>query len=117
MTGCVKPFVVRDKAGDFLSRFRSKSVQTINADPPYNTGRKKSVVPQYTMSKAMAAKNWDNFKATWDDITDYLQFSLDWMEPARDALADDGNLLVWGTLVHNLHHVRYAVDMLGMWAI
>lgn len=50
-------------------------------------------------------------------VPDYLKFTLDWLEPARDALEDTGNILIWGTLAHNLHHVRYAVDMLGLWTV
>jgi site-specific DNA-methyltransferase (adenine-specific) len=116
MSSCIRSFVLRSSAADLLSGF-SNEINTINADPPYNTGRTKSVVPEYTQSEAMASKGWQNFKADWDCIEDYLSFSLEWMEAARDALKVDGNLLIWGTLVHNLHHVRYAVDRLGMWAV
>ena len=104
-------------AADLLSRFAGQGVQTINADPPYGIGKTQARVMEYTLSKAMADKHWVDFHADWDAPRDYLEFSLRWMEAARDALDRTGNLLIWGTLQHNIHHVRTAVDLLGMWCV
>jgi DNA modification methylase len=105
------------KAHELLGQQRPKSVDLIVADPPYGTGLTGSKVPDYTLSKAMAAKNWENFKAAWDVIPEYRKFTVEWMAAALEALSDKGTLLVWGTLQHNIHHIRQAVDDLGAWTV
>jgi site-specific DNA-methyltransferase (adenine-specific) len=103
-------------ADDLLRGLVDTSVDLIITDPPYGIGDGDRTA-QYTFSEVMKAKNWQNFRAAWDVIPDYYAFTLDWMREAQRVLATRGNLLVFGTFIHNLHHIRRAVDELGMWCV
>lgn len=95
-----------------------ESVNTIFADPPYNTTNETNKAVHYDQSDDFARKNWTPFYADdgWDTIPDYLEFSLNWLRQAKRILKPNGSIFICGSF-HNIPTVATALDALDFYTI
>ena len=91
------------------------SVQCLLTDPPYNTGLQTNRVPRYT--KPSLQKGWANFHADWDVLVDHYAFSQAWLCEAQRIMHPTGNLIVFGTLTHNLADIKHIAHEIGLWHV
>lgn len=101
---------------DGMADLEAASVDTIFADPPYNTGNEIDKTATYDQNEDFAAKNWSNFKADWDTIPDYKAFSLGWLRQAKRILKPKGSIWICGSF-HNIPTVASALEELGFYTI
>jgi modification methylase len=101
---------------DVMRNLPASSVNTIFADPPYNTGNTAKKTAQYDRNKDFEAKHWENFHADWDSIQDYYAFSRDWIFGAYDVLIDGGSIWLCGSF-HNIPECAIALKEAGFYTI
>jgi len=64
---------------ELLKSVKSKSVDLIIVDPPYNLG-----------------KDFGNNSDIWDGVNDWLDWSKKWLKESKRVLKDDGSIFVYG---------------------
>lgn len=99
-----------------MSTLQSESIDTIFADPPYNTKNKIDKTVTYDQNADFASKNWTNFKADWDDINDYYEWSFTWLAQAKRILKPNGSIWICGSF-HNIPDVARALKALEFYTI
>lgn len=99
-----------------MSQLEPESIDTIFADPPYNTGNKTDKTITYDQNADFASKNWTNFRADWDSIPDYSKWSSTWLTEARRILKPTGSIWVCGSF-HNIPEVALTLRSLGFYTI
>lgn len=99
-----------------MQGMEERSVQTVFADPPYNTGNKKDKTVTYDRNQDFAKKNWTNFHADWDTIDRYYAWSLRWMRQACRVLVDGGSIWVCGSF-HNIPECALALRKAGFYTV
>lgn len=101
---------------DLMRALPAASVQTVFADPPYNTGNKKDKTVEYDRNQDFRKKNWTNFHAEWDTIDRYYAWSLRWMRDAYRVMADGASIWICGSF-HNIPECALALRKAGFWTI
>ncbi len=100
------------KKGDclkVLKNLKSKSIDLIFADTPYNLSGKNYITVKN--GKFMKCDKGD-----WDKIDDLYNFNLSWIKACNRVLKDTGTIWISGTL-HNHPYVGVALKNLGLWLI
>ena len=101
---------------DILSLIADDSIDCIWLDPPYNTKNDKNKSIKYDRNADMARKNWIPFYADWDDITDYVAWSTQWLAECKRILKPNATVFICGTF-HNIPDVSLALRSLNMYTI
>lgn len=99
-----------------MSELPDESIQTIFADPPYNTGNAVDKTVTYDQNENFAQKNWMNFRSDWDTIDDYRAWSTAWLTQAQRILKPNGSIWICGSF-HNIPDVALALNSLGFYTI
>ncbi len=87
---------------EIMSEFPDGCIDLIFADPPYNlTLRQPLHRPEGGIYEGVD-DDWDKF----DDLSDYVEFTRNWLRQAKRVLKDDGAIWVTGTY-HNIFTVGY----------
>lgn len=99
-----------------MADLANDSIDTIFADPPYNTGNEINKTATYDQNENFAQKNWTNFHSDWDTIHDYRQFSIEWLSQAQRILKPTGSIWICGSF-HNIPDVALTLRTLGFYTI
>lgn len=99
-----------------MSQLDASSINTIFADPPYNTGNAIDKTVTYDQNENFAQKNWQNFHSDWDTIDDYQAFTRAWLCQAQRILKPNGSIWICGSF-HNIPDVAYTLNALGFYTI
>jgi modification methylase len=99
-----------------MAELKPESINTIFADPPYNTGNSHDKTVTYDQNADFAAKNWSAFHSDWDTIDDYRAWSTAWLTQAQRVLKPDGSIWICGSF-HNIPDVALTLTALGFYTI
>lgn len=99
-----------------MSALADASINTIFADPPYNTGNATNKTVTYDQNENFAEKNWTNFHSDWDTIDDYQAWTRAWLCQAHRILKPNGSIWICGSF-HNIPDVATALTALGFYTI
>ena len=104
--------IIHGNCLDILTRLPKKSVDLIFADPPYNLQLQQELWrPNQTKVDAVN-DDWDRFGS----LTEYDNFSRDWLRACRRVLKDTGTIWVIGSY-HNIYRVGATLMDLGYWIL
>lgn len=98
-------YVIQRDAAEFLKEHKG-AADFIFADPPYNLQ-----LPANSLTRPEGGKV-AGVRETWDDIADYASFSREWLEAAKGALKQDGQIAVMGDY-HNIYQVGAVMQEFG----
>ena len=99
----------KGNALEILKQFKTKSINLIFADPPYNLSGENYLTCK---SGKIAKCN----KGSWDQIEDIYEFNKRWIEECVRILKDDGTIWISGTL-HNHPSIGVVLKQLNLWII
>ncbi len=91
-----------------MSKFPSKCIDLIFADPPYNLTLTKPLHRPEGGIYEGVDDDWDKF----DDLSSYIQFTKAWLRQAKRVLKDDGAIWITGTY-HNIFNIGYILMDVG----
>jgi modification methylase len=95
-----------------MARLPDKSVDMIFADPPYNLQLGGDLFRPEGGRVDAVDDDWDKFES----LTDYDNFTREWLEQARRILKDDGTIWVIGSY-HNIFRVGSLLQDEGFWIL
>ena len=108
-------YLNRVVVGDCIEKMNElppESVDLIFADPPYNL-QLNGVLERPDQTKVDGVKeSWDKFKS----ISDYDNYTKQWMSSARRILKANGSIWVIGSY-HNIFRLGYILQDLGFWLL
>ena len=108
-------YLNRVVVGDCIEKMNElppESVDLIFADPPYNL-QLNGVLERPDQTKVDGVKeSWDKFKS----ISDYDNYTKQWMSSARRILKPNGSIWVIGSY-HNIFRLGYILQDLGFWLL
>ena len=108
-------YLNRVVVGDCIEKMNElppESVDLIFADPPYNL-QLNGVLERPDQTKVDGVKeSWDKFKS----ISDYDNYTKQWMSSARQILKPNGSIWVIGSY-HNIFRLGYILQDLGFWLL
>ena len=111
----LKSYLNRVVVGDCIEKMNKlppESVDLIFADPPYNL-QLKGELERPNQTKVDGVKEtWDKFKS----ISDYDNYTKEWMSSARRILKPNGSIWVIGSY-HNIFRLGYILQDLGFWLL
>lgn len=105
--------------GDCIERLKmvpSDSVDVIFIDPPYNTKNKKNKAITYDRNEDYQKKNWIPFFSDWDDISNYYEWCVLWLQESKRILKPRGSIFICGSF-HNIPDVALSLRSLEMYTI
>ncbi|QIU87817.1 site-specific DNA-methyltransferase [Trueperella pyogenes] len=98
-----------------MQQMADDSVDLIIADPPYNLSKGSRVsitreqkLPGMGGSWSKAMESWDNI-----DLSDYLTFTLSWLQECRRILKPSGSMWIFGSY-HNIGIANVACQLLQL---
>ena len=111
----LKSYLNRVVVGDCIEKMNklpAESVDLIFADPPYNL-QLNGELERPDQTKVNGVKEtWDKFKS----ISDYDNYTKEWMSSARRILKPNGSIWVIGSY-HNIFRLGYILQDLGFWLL
>ena len=111
----LKSYLNRVVVGDCIEKMNklpAESVDLIFADPPYNL-QLNGELERPDQTKVDGVKEtWDKFKS----ISDYDNYTKEWMSSARRILKPNGSIWVIGSY-HNIFRLGYILQDLGFWLL
>ncbi len=111
----LKSYLNRVVVGDcieMMNKLPAESVDLIFADPPYNL-QLNGELERPDQTKVDGVKEtWDKFKS----ISDYDNYTKEWMSSARRILKPNGSIWVIGSY-HNIFRLGYILQDLGFWLL
>ena len=111
----LKSYLNRVVVGDCIEKMNKlppESVDLIFADPPYNL-QLNGELERPDQTKVDGVKEtWDKFKS----ISDYDNYTKEWMSSARRILKPNGSIWVIGSY-HNIFRLGYILQDLGFWLL
>ncbi len=111
----LKSYLNRVVVGDCIEKMNKlppESVDLIFADPPYNL-QLNGELERPDQTKVDGVKEtWDKFKS----ISDYDNYTKEWMSSARRTLKPNGSIWVIGSY-HNIFRLGYILQDLGFWLL
>ena len=111
----LKSYLNRVIVGDCIEKMNklpAESVDLIFADPPYNL-QLNGELERPDQTKVDGVKEtWDKFKS----ISDYDNYTKEWMSSARRILKPNGSIWVIGSY-HNIFRLGYILQDLGFWLL
>ena len=111
----LKSYLNRVVVGDcieMMNKLPAESVDLIFADPPYNL-QLNGELERPDQTKVDGVKEtWDKFKS----ISDYDNYTKEWMSSARRILKPNGSIWVIGSY-HNVFRLGYILQDLGFWLL
>ena len=111
----LKKFLNQVIVGDCIEKMDSlpaESVDIVFADPPYNLQLSGDLArPDQTIVDGVK-DSWDKFKS----ISDYDNYTKEWMSSARRVLKPDGSIWVIGSY-HNIFRLGYILQDLEFWLL
>lgn len=113
MQGIVTYNTHHGDCNDFLDGTPDDWFDVAFLDVPYNTGNKKS---KYGNIKKLQERKWDNFKADWDDIPDYVGWAENWLTKLRPKMKKKGSVFICGTY-HNIPEIGVAAKKIGYYIV
>ncbi|RPI25269.1 MAG: site-specific DNA-methyltransferase, partial [Chloroflexota bacterium] len=104
--------VIQGNCIQALADLPEESVDMVFADPPYNLQLQQTLWrPNLTRVDAVDDA-WDQFKS----LSDYDQFTREWLSACRRVLKDNGTIWVIGTY-HNIFRVGAILQDLDYWIL
>ena len=95
-----------------MNKLPQECVDLIFADPPYNL-QLNGELERPDQTKVDGVKEtWDKFKS----ISDYDNYTKEWMSSARQILKPNGSIWVIGSY-HNIFRLGYILQDLGFWLL
>ena len=111
----LKSYLNRVIVGDCIEKMNElppESVDLIFADPPYNL-QLNGELERPDQTKVDGVKeSWDKFNS----ISDYDNYTKQWMSSARRILKPNGSIWVIGSY-HNIFRLGYILQDLGFWLL
>lgn len=101
--------------GDCIEKMNElppESVDLIFADPPYNLQLNGDLERPDQTKVDGVKESWDKFKS----ISDYDNYTKQWMSSARRILKPNGSIWVIGSY-HNIFRLGYILQDLGFWLL
>ncbi len=95
-----------------MNELPSESVDLIFADPPYNLQLNGDLERPDQTKVDGVKESWDKFKS----ISDYDNYTKQWMGSARRILKPNGSIWVIGSY-HNVFRLGYILQDLGFWLL
>ena len=111
----LKSYLNRVIVGDCIEKMNElppESVDLIFADPPYNLQLNGDLERPDQTKVDGVKESWDKFKS----ISDYDNYTRNWMSSARRILKTNGSIWVIGSY-HNIFRLGYILQDLGFWLL
>ena len=111
----LKSYLNRVVVGDCIEKMNKlppESVDLIFADPPYNLQLNGDLERPDQTKVDGVKESWDKFKS----ISDYDNYTKEWMSSARRILKPNGSIWVIGSY-HNIFRLGYILQDLGFWLL
>ncbi len=111
----LKNYLNRVVVGDCIEKMNKlppESVDLIFADPPYNLQLNGDLERPDQTKVDGVKESWDKFKS----ISDYDNYTKEWMSSARRILKPNGSIWVIGSY-HNIFRLGYILQDLGFWLL
>jgi modification methylase len=108
-------YLNRVVVGDCIEKMNElppESVDLIFADPPYNLQLNGDLERPDQTKVDGVKESWDKFKS----ISDYDNYTKQWMSSARRILKPNGSIWVIGSY-HNIFRLGYILQDLGFWLL
>ena len=93
----------------------SNSVDLIIADPPYNLSKGGKWKWDNSVVLEGMGGNWNKVMEDWDDmsLSDYLQFTRQWLSEAQRILKPTGSMWIFGTY-HNIGIINVSCQLIDV---
>ena len=111
----LKNYLNRVVVGDCIEKMDKlppESVDLVFADPPYNLQLNGDLERPDQTKVDGVKESWDKFKS----ISDYDNYTRQWMSSARRILKTNGSIWVIGSY-HNIFRLGYILQDLGFWLL
>ena len=111
----LKSYLNRVIVGDCIEKMNelpSESVDLVFADPPYNLQLSGNLERPDQTKVDGVKESWDKFNS----ISDYDNYTKQWMSSARRVLKSNGSIWVIGSY-HNIFRLGYILQDLEFWLL
>lgn len=107
-----KDIILKGDCLEILKSFPDNSVDLVFADPPYNMQTEGELLRTDGSSFNGVTDKWDKF----EDLHDYDEFSIKWLQECKRVLKKDGAIWVIGSF-QNIFRLGYIMQDLGFWIL